>query len=180
MLHVAPEPVFDAMLRKITGLIYITADLSDARAMERIDVMHIPHPDGSFDVIYCSHVLEHVRSDSRAIRELHRVLEPDGWVVLQVPIIGERTYEDLSVKSPASRRRMFGHPDHVRRYGTDFKDRLEDAGFRVDVVSAEEIVGLEDHHRMGMPTRRRVFGETVYFCTKSHSIDQSVRDENAG
>ena len=47
-----------------------------------------------FDVIYCSHVLEHVPDDRLAMGELRRVLKRAGWAVLLVPITAEQTIED--------------------------------------------------------------------------------------
>jgi SAM-dependent methyltransferase len=78
-------------------------------------------------------VLEHVPDDRRAMRELHRILAPGGWAVLQTPVRSKltRTDEDPSVTDPAERIRRFGQADHVRVYGADFEDRLRDAGFAV-------------------------------------------------
>lgn len=47
----------------------------------------IPFPDGSADVVYSSHVLEHLeRKDALPfLREIHRVLKPNGIVRLVVP-----------------------------------------------------------------------------------------------
>lgn len=42
----------------------------------------IPAADGSFDVVLCVQVLEHVDDPARAIRELHRVTRPGGRVLL--------------------------------------------------------------------------------------------------
>ena len=53
--------------------------------MERIDATAIPYGDGSFDVVLCNHVLEHVPDYRKALSEIHRVLRPDGWAVLQTP-----------------------------------------------------------------------------------------------
>ena len=99
--------------------------------MVHADITQIPFVDDSFDVILCSHVLEHVPEDRQAMRELCRVLKPDGWALLLVPISSRRaeTYEDATVVAPEDRERLFGQFDHVRIYGRDFKDRLEESGF---------------------------------------------------
>ena len=34
-------------------------------------------------LILCYHVLEHIPDDLRAMRELNRVMKPDGWAILQ-------------------------------------------------------------------------------------------------
>ncbi|HVF09328.1 MAG TPA: class I SAM-dependent methyltransferase [Abditibacteriaceae bacterium] len=49
------------------------------------DALHLPFADGSFDVVTMLDVLEHLRDDSRALREIHRVLRPGGALVLSVP-----------------------------------------------------------------------------------------------
>lgn len=60
--------------------------------MVKMDIME--YPDESFDVIYCSHVLEHVPDDRKAMREFRRVLKRSGWAILLVPINAGKTYED--------------------------------------------------------------------------------------
>lgn len=161
MLHVAPEPVLERRLRGEPLLDYLSADLDAGVAQEQMDITDIRHPDGSFDVIYCSHVLEHVPDDARAMRELCRVLRPDGWAILQVPILLERTDEDPSITDPQERLRRFAQVDHVRAYGPDYADRLRAAGFDVRQDRYADRIG---------PVRSRRYGlhpaDVVHFCTK--------------
>jgi len=49
------------------------------------DALHLPFPDGSFDRVICSEVLEHIPDDRRALREIARVLRPGGQVAVTVP-----------------------------------------------------------------------------------------------
>ncbi len=161
MLHLAPETAFAERLRRVPSLEYMTADIADGRAMLRVDVTDIELPDGTFDIIYASHVLEHVADDRRAMEELHRVLRPGGWAVLQVPIVGDTTIEDLSVTDPEERHRLFGQRDHLRRYGADYTERLQAAGFGVDVVAAAEVVGQGNCARLGV-----IETNVVFYCTK--------------
>lgn len=148
MLHIAAERATARRLQAVPGLEYLTADLSSPTAMVRMDIMDIGYPEASFDVILCSHVLEHVEDDRQAMREFYRVLRPGGWAVLLVPISVDMTFEDPSITDPALRKRLFGHPQHVRQYGLDFADRLRDTGFSVqvfysgDVMSAREMAGF--------------------------------------
>ena len=135
MLHFAPERALGQALAGAPGIEYMSADLEDPAAMEHFDITDIPHPDGSFDVILCIHVLEHVEDDRKAMRELRRILRADGFAIVLVPLDLDRaeTFEDPSITDPAERERAFWQADHLRLYGRDFPDRLREAGFDVTV-----------------------------------------------
>lgn len=162
MLHVAPEPCFESRFRRLLDGDYITADLANPRAMVKMDITNIPCADNSFDVIYCSHVLEHVPDDRKAIREFYRVLRNGGWAILLVPIVSERTIEDSSVVDPRDRLRIFGQEDHARSYGPDYVERLRDAGFKVTVTTISDLVTKEVAVRMGLTPD----SGDIYYCTK--------------
>ncbi len=130
--------------------------------MVRMDITDIDYADETFDVIFCSHVLEHVPDDRRAIRELNRVLKSDGWAVFLVPVTAERTFEDRSITAPSDRLRLFGHEDHVRRYGPDFVERLEAGGFTVGVTIASDFLTRKEIIRMGITDA----AGKIYHCTK--------------
>jgi ubiquinone/menaquinone biosynthesis C-methylase UbiE len=97
MLHVAPELCFESRFRQVIGSGYLTADLFAEGADVKMDITDICFPEGSFDLIYCSHVLEHVPDDKKAMREFYRVLKSGGWAVLLVPITVELTLEDPNI-----------------------------------------------------------------------------------
>lgn len=162
MLHVAPERCFEPMLKARLGTNYLTADLSDRRAMVQMDICDIQYPDASFDAIYCSHVLEHVLDDKQAMRELFRVLKRGRWAILNVPITSDTTFEDRSIVDPKERLKAFGQKDHVRRYGPDYVDRLREAGFTVEVRGVADLLNSDEAARVGLTHAR---GE-VYYCVK--------------
>jgi hypothetical protein len=162
VLHVAPEQSFEPRLRRRIGAGYLTADLLDPHVMERMDITRIHYPDESFDVIYCSHVLEHVEDDRRAMREFRRVLKRTGWAIILVPITADKTFEDPSVVSPADRLRVFGQEDHVRRYGPDYADRLREAGFEVEVTRVSDMVSEDQAVGLGLTQA----GE-IYCCRRA-------------
>ena len=68
---------------------------------------------------------------------LYRILKYNGISILQVPMNVKRknTFEDSSIKSKNQREKYFGQYDHVREYGLDFKDRVEQAGFKVEMIN---------------------------------------------
>ena len=49
------------------------------------DAYRLPFPDGAFDVVVISEVLEHIPDDRDAIAELDRVLRPGGTLAVTVP-----------------------------------------------------------------------------------------------
>jgi SAM-dependent methyltransferase len=163
MLHIAPEPCLESRFKQLVGNGYLTADLFNPRAMIRMDMTAMQFADGSFDAVYCSHVLEHVHDDRQALREVYRVLKPGGWAILLVPIIRERTFEDPSLTTPEERLQAFGQEDHVRAYGFDYVERLREAGFVVNVTTVSELVNRAEARRMGLTAA----AGAIYYCTKS-------------
>ena len=128
-----------------------------------MDITRLRFEDSRFDAIICLHVLEHVPDDRAAMAELFRVLKPGGWAILETPLDLDmaETEEDPSVVSPRERERLYGQPDHVRRYGRDLLDRLAEAGFaaRLDPypLELEETTiaryGLSPRHGLVVCTR---------------------------
>ena len=137
VLHVAPEQVFYKKFKKLKNWEYFTFDLNSPIADIKGDLTSTNFKDESFDLIICNHVLEHIEDDKSALDEMYRILKYNGISILQVPINVKRenTFEDLSIKSKIQREKYFGQYDHVREYGLDFKDRVEQAGFKVEMIN---------------------------------------------
>lgn len=161
MLHIAPERFLSEQFRRIDNLDYLSADINWSKAMLQMDITDINYPDNSFSIIYCSHVLEHIPNDLKAIAELYRVLCQGGWAVLQVPITVEQTYENPAITEPEERKVHYGQSDHVRRCGPDYAERIRDAGFSVQVLQSTDVVTTADCERMGFQPDRYIF-----FCKK--------------
>ena len=139
VLHIAPEQCFHGKFKAQKNLNYVTGDLVSPLADLHFDLHSIPLNDNSFDVVFCNHVLEHVDDALQCMRELHRVLRPGGWGIMQVPQDFDRdiTYEDASITSPEDREKHFWQKDHVRLFGNDYPQWLEKAGFNVEVFDKE-------------------------------------------
>ena len=161
LLHFAPEWCLRERLRTVGGLRYVTADLDPAGVDLRLDVTALDLPDGAFDAVLCSHVLEHVADDDAALGELRRVTAPGGWCLVMVPLAleAQRTDEDPSVTDPAERERRFLQHDHVRLYAGDVGERLEAAGFAVERVRPEDEFGAASMRR-----HRLLPADHVWLC----------------
>ncbi len=136
VLHIAPEQAFYKKFKKIKNWEYITADLYSPLADIKADITRLPFPDNHFDLIFCNHVLEHIKEDTKAMKELYRVLKPGGKGIFQIPLdkTREKTFEDDSITDPGERTRIFGQYDHVRVYGMDFFEKLKNTGFQVKAL----------------------------------------------
>lgn len=135
VLDIAPGKALARWLRALPDVDYRSGDLDPELADEEVDICDMPQfEDGSFDLIVCSHVLEHVVDDRRAMRELHRVLSHRGRAILMVPILttATSTDEDVTLTDPNERWLRFGQGDHVRMYcKSDWLERLSEAGWTV-------------------------------------------------
>lgn len=143
VLHFAPEPALAQNIVRVPHIDYTPADLDPSNSwlatefpIVRADITRQPWRDGWFDVIVVSHVLEHVPDDLAAMREIRRVLKPDGRVISHHPFDPSRrdTFEDSTITTPQDRLRVYGQADHVRIYGCDLPDRWQSVGFAVDTL----------------------------------------------
>ena len=44
----------------------------------KADITNLPFNDDSFDIVFCNHVLEHIQDDTKAMKELYRVMKKGG------------------------------------------------------------------------------------------------------
>ena len=92
-------------------------------------VTHLPFEADAFDGAVCGEVLEHVTpadgGDGAAIAELHRVLKPEGALVISVPL-NQKLWDESDVWA-----------GHVKRYDREeLVAQLELAGFSIHTVRA--------------------------------------------
>ena len=136
VLHFAPEQAFYKRFRKLENLDYTTTDLNSPLADIKADICNLPFDDNSYDVILCNHVLEHIPDDTKAMKELYRIMKPNGWGIFQIPqdLNRDKTFEDNSITDKKERAKIFGQYDHVRIYGKDYFDKLRSIGFIVEEI----------------------------------------------
>jgi ubiquinone/menaquinone biosynthesis C-methylase UbiE len=168
MLHFAPESHLRNLLEPRVAR-YETADLFKAGVDHQVDIQALPFEDKSYDLIYASHVLEHVRDDQRALAEIRRVIAPGGIAILPVPIVEDLTVE-YSAPNPAE-------SGHVRAPGYDYFDRYQRHFPRVDRIDSSQAPEryqtyvYEDrsrrskkHSRSRPPVRSERYSDIVPVC----------------
>jgi SAM-dependent methyltransferase len=158
ILHFAPEEPLCERIVSRRPRDYVTVDLRRPDVSLRADICDLPLENARFDLVICSHVLEHIPDDRRAMRELARVCAPGGIALIQVPMTGGReTFEDSAVVDPRERKRLFGEPDHLRLYGTDIADKLRDAGFEVSELCVGSETSETERSRAGLGADQVLF-----------------------
>lgn len=127
--------------------------------------------DASFDIVITSDVMEHVRLDDRAHREIHRVLRPGGIYIFTVPHnrAWEQTLIRIQINDPDDQSKDIHllkpeyHGDTnsdegigviaYRTYGRDIEIRLAELGFKVEYFRED----ISEHG---------IFNTELYYCRK--------------
>jgi len=81
---------------------YLNTDIYKGSGIDEIFSMSdIPYKDDSFEEIYCEHALEHLDHYEalEAIKEMNRILQPGGKLILKIPNLEECLKNLLSVES---------------------------------------------------------------------------------
>ena len=142
VLHIAPEPCVVPNLRDLATRQYVSGDLVRTDVLIQFDIQALPFSKQSFDVIYCSHVLQAVEDDDKALAEISRILSSTGWAIVNVPCRGVSTREFHAggdEEAPA---------DFVRIYGSDFTEKLIHKGFNVVPIHMNELATVEEQRMM--------------------------------
>ena len=130
MLHFAPEAFFRPSFAKQFGK-YDTADLNMKDVDYNVDMRDLPFDNASYDFIFASIVLDYIPGDKRAIREIRRILKPNGIAILPVSVVCEKTVE-YSEPNPYE-------SYHVRASGLDYFERYEEHFSRVERISSDSL-----------------------------------------
>lgn len=155
LLHIAPEPILQpVILRARPDLLYHTCDLflQDVDFPGE-DLTRLSFPDGSYDLLLCNHVLEHIERDDLAVAEMARVLGVGGTAVITIPGEWDRrdtiTFPDTSLNG------------HYRDYGLDVVRLFETAFDRVETVDLREFDAAPHGRSRGIRQ-----AELVFICHK--------------
>ena len=162
-MHFAPEQAFYKRFKKLNNIQYDSIDINSPLAKIKADICDLPIKDNTYDFILCNHVLEHVLDDKKAMSELYRVLKKGGTGIFQVPIDMNRkkTFQDDSITDKLERNKIFGQYDHVRVYGKDYFNKLENTGFKVQQIDYSKEFSNEEILKYSI-----IKGEVIPVCTK--------------
>jgi ubiquinone/menaquinone biosynthesis C-methylase UbiE len=152
VLYFAPEKPLEKKLRESRDV--ITADLNSKEVDIKANIQNLPFDDSAFDLIICSHVLEHVKHDELAIKEIGRVLSETGDALIMIPKDKdmESTYEDFSITSEEDMKKEFGQENHVRKYGNDFEDIIQNEDLDVKTKTYSKKFSSDRIDRLGLKT----------------------------
>jgi len=116
--------------------------------VKALNITDIPYPDDYFDLIICFHVLQNVKDERKALKEVKRVLADNGSAIFcdNVNQELENTLEDDKYNTPELREQYYGNAQYVRGHGKDYIERLGSiwgrnhiVKYSVDELDANEI-----------------------------------------
>ena len=119
MLYLSPSKCLEDKWKPLADE-YISADhpprVSNIIAMAQMDVdlTDTPFEDEKFDFIVLSHVIDQIKDEESAIKELHRIVKQDGMIFLVVPMYWAEKTKELEKEQVLS---------HWRRCGCDYPYR---------------------------------------------------------
>lgn len=143
ILHFSPTPAIRRSIQQMSNKKkYVTADFENEFAADiKLNIESLDLESGTFDIIICYHVLEHVQQDIKALEELFRVLASGGVAYIQTPFKEGDIYENYSITEPSDRLRHFGQEDHVRVYSPEgLMERMNTVGFHTELITKNNSV----------------------------------------
>lgn len=162
ILHFAPEYSLQKKFKEAYKQNYLSADLEHPYAMAHFDITKIPYKNDSFNIIICNYVLQEVKQDYLAIKELFRVLKKGGTLITITPVDEKITKTKESEKEESNKERVekYGYCGAVRTYGKDFFNKLSDVGFKVKIINPLKIFSKKEFRKYGLNN------EKIYVCKK--------------
>ncbi len=167
VLQIAPSDVIDKWIQMwCPNVTCETTDLFMDGVTFKSDIQNMNTVSNeTYDVIICSHVLEHVRDDRKALSELHRILKDDGEIIFLVPI--DLNCDEIDEEwglSEEENWRRFGQGDHCRLYSkAGLVERLEEH-FCVHQLT-KDYFGNETFEDCGL-----IETSTLYVLTKNDNV----------
>jgi len=105
---------------------------------EEANLLELPYPDNSFDLVYMQAVLVHIGNPANALREANRVLKSSGLILVREPIMDRAIF---SPENPLFQESFDLIERTIKSYGGDpsvgrkLWTLLDEAGFRDTLMS---------------------------------------------
>lgn len=155
--HFGPFPELYAVEISDSGIAQIRKrNIAGLAEVKKFDGYEIPYPDKMFDMVYCSHVIEHVEHPRLLLRELSRVAK---FQVFEIPL-------DYSIGADINVRQFLSY-GHINIYTpTLFKFLLKSEGYEVlserFTSTAPDIIRFNWYKNMGR--KKSIFNELKIFA----------------
>jgi 2-polyprenyl-3-methyl-5-hydroxy-6-metoxy-1,4-benzoquinol methylase len=111
------------------------------------EIWEAEFPSGTFDVVTCWHVIEHVGSPRRLLEEIRRLLRPGGWLVLATPNLEDHFFRSAYAIARGRRPRLYEPNErelHLFVFSTHTLRRLvESVGFEEVTVGFDRGAAAE-------------------------------------
>jgi len=92
---------------------------SDADVIRDLNKLPYPFKKNEFDIVYATHVIEHLRKPFKILKEIERILKPGGKFIVRVPHF--------------SCVNAYGNPDHKHYYACEsFIDLERHTNFKIE------------------------------------------------
>jgi SAM-dependent methyltransferase len=172
VLDFAPNPPFSNKLKSNSKISYTATDLFRTDVDIKMDICDMQNmEDNRFDIVICSHVLEHVSDPNAALREIKRILAPNGIAILMVPLFWDvkETIENDAHYTESLRLKYYGQSDHVRLFSRhDFIGRIKETGLMVKEWS------VSDFEEKLINKNAIAHNSILYICTKQRTSVSST------
>ena len=168
LLHIVPEYGIWKRLKRIRNIDYHPVEIilrGKGEYMKKnsvVDLAKLKYSTETFDFIICNYILDHIKNDAQAMKEMFRVLKPNGLALVTIPNYqpDKDTFENSLITKPKERKKYFGEWNHYRKYGKDLNIRLKNAGFQVEEVYYGRNFTKEDFEKFGL------FDDILFICRK--------------
>jgi hypothetical protein len=166
----------------------VSTDDSPERHMEfdcfDAEVDEFPYPDGSFDVVVFSELIEHLSLNPVwALSEIHRVLRPGGHVIITTP-------NAISLERLSYLLRGVSHDDdryvphlgpgarHNREYNSrELEELLYGTGFMLETLSVRDLVRWSLPRRLWRGVQKRILRLWSDLPRTTHIFLRARREE---
>ena len=139
--------------------------------LETASAQALPYTDNSFGVIIIKHIVEHLPDPAQAVREIGRILEPDGILILATPNL-----DSLLKLWKGSRWIGFLDPTHISlKPPAEWLSLIQDAGMSPIEVFADGFWNVPYIPFVPSPLQKLFFGSLGGFQALTGLIFLPVR-----